>query len=468
MKLGCGFPFFAGWARLRAGAAAAARAVGFIILPVIALASLLSCSPRASGGGDNVVLIIIDTMRADHLGCYGYTPPTSPNIDALASEATLFEQTVTSSPLTLPSISAMLTSTYPVFNNVRYNGIFFLNDRSITLAEILKKNGYKTAAFIGGFPLDSQFHTDQGFDVYDDDFSNSAQKRQYGWIGHLVDDFERTGAEVNQKVFEWLDQIGDRRFFLMVHYFDPHMPYTPPSPYDKEFEIPYDGEVAYTDHQIGALLAKLEELGLKKNTLIVLTGDHGESLGAHNEVSHGEFIYDTTVMIPLIIYHDKRIPKGRRIPTMVRSIDIMPSILDFLGIPAGPDTQGRSLLPALEGTLDEEPALLEATLHYYEAESLGHQPMMITGLRTSRWKLMRVALERDGKPGWIGELYDLAGEPLELTNVSKQNPDTFNTLIEELRSMTQTYSKGALPKNNHLEMDEETKAKLKALGYLGK
>ena len=431
-------------------------------------APLLSCSSKAPRDGDNVVLIVIDTIRADHLACYGYPLPTSPSIDAFASEATLFEQTVTSSPLTLPSMSAMLTSTYPVFNNVRYNGMFFLSDASITLAEILKKNDYETAAFIGGFPLDSKFRADQGFDLYDDDFSNSAQKRKYGWIGHLVDDFERTGAEVNQQAFKWLDKIGNKRFFLMVHYFDPHLPYTPPSPYDEDFEIPYDGEVAYTDRQIGGLLEKLEELGLKKNTLIVLTGDHGESLGTHDEITHGEFIYDTTVMIPLIIYHAERIPKGRRISTMVRSVDIMPTVLDFLGIPDSPHTQGRSLLPALEGKLEEKPALLEATLYYYEGKNLGRQPMMITGLRTSQWKLMHVALERDGKPGWVGELYDVANEPLEMTNVSKENPETFNNLIEELHSITRTYSKGALPKSNRMEMDDETRAKLKALGYLGK
>jgi arylsulfatase A-like enzyme len=414
-----------------------------------------------------VVLIVIDTIRTDHLGCYGYALPTSPNIDAFASEAALFEQAVTSSPLTLPSMSTMLTSTYPVFNNVRYNGMFFLSDASVTLAELLRDNGYETAAFIGGFPLDSRFRADQGFDLYDDDFSNSTQKRRYGWIGHRVDDFERTGEEVNQQTFKWLEKIGDEPFFLMVHYFDPHLPYTPPGPYDDEFEIPYDGEVAYTDEHVGGLLDKLEKLGLKENTLIVLTGDHGESLGTHNEVTHGEFIYDTTVMIPLILYHSERIPKGRRIPTMVRSIDIMPTILDFLGVPDSPHAQGRSLLPALEGKLEEAPALLEATLHYYEGKNLGHEPMMITGLRTSEWKLMHVTVERDGKPGWIGELYNIADEPQELTNVSEENPEILRNLIEELNALTLTHSKGALPKGNRLEMDEETRAKLKALGYLG-
>jgi len=413
-----------------------------------------------------VVLIVIDTIRADRLGCYGYPLPTTPSIDAFASEATLFEQAVTCAPLTLPSVAAMLTSTYPVFNNVRYNGIFFLGEENLTLAEILKRRGYETAAFIGGFPLDSQFKVDQGFDVYDDDFSNSARKREHGWIGHHVDDFERTAAEVNEKVFEWLKKNRRKRFFVMVHYFDPHLPYAPTGPYAERFEDPYDGEVAYTDEQVGKLLGKLDELGLKENTLIVLTGDHGEALGQHEEVTHGEYIYDTTVMIPLILYHGERIPKGRRIESMAKSIDIAPTILDFLDIPRSARMQGRSLLPALGGELEETPALLEATLRFYEAEGLGHRPMMVSGLRTSEWKLVYVTLEKDGKPGWIGELYNVAKEPQELTDVSKENPEVFESLVEEYRSMLSSFSAGALPKDNRLEMDRETRGKLRSLGYL--
>jgi arylsulfatase A-like enzyme len=307
---------------------------------------------------------------------------------------------------------------------------------------------------------------DQGFDVYDDDFSNSADRRQHGWIGYLVDDFERTAAEVNEKAFEWLEKSKNDPFFLMVHYFDPHLPYAPPSPYDKKFDNPYDGEVAYTDGQVGELLDKLEELGLKNNTLIVLTGDHGESLGQHEEVTHGEFVYDSTVLIPLVMYHREKIPKGLKVDTMVRSIDIMPTILDFLDFPDTPHTQGVSLLPALDGKLVETPILLEATLHYYESEGLGHEPIMITGLRTSEWKFVYVVVERDGKRGWTGELYNVADEPLELLDVKNENPEIFNRLKDEMHSMIRTYSAGGVPKNNFMEMDRETREKLKSLGYL--
>lgn len=430
------------------------------------LAFSISCPPKGSARKENVVLIIIDTIRPDRLGCYGYHLPTSPNIDRFSKECMLFEQAVTCAPLTLPSVSAMLTSTYPVFNNVRYNGLFFLGDSSITLAEILKKEGYKTAAFIGGFPLDSQFGVDQGFDIYDDDFSNSKEKRRHGWIGHTVEDFERTAAEVNQKVFAWLDEVKDERFFLVVHYFDPHLPYTPPSPYREACKDPYDGEVAYTDEHVGKLLDTLEEFGLKENTLIILTGDHGESLGTHNEITHGEFIYDTTVLIPLMLYHRERIPPGRRIDTMVKSIDIMPTILDFLNIRNSPHTQGVSLLSALDGNLAETPILLEATLHYYESKNLGHDPIMITGLRTSQWKLVHATVEKKDGSGWTGELYDVANEASELTDVKNENQATFGRLVKEMHSIARTYSADGLAKNNYLQIDEASRKKLKALGYL--
>jgi arylsulfatase A-like enzyme len=437
-----------------------------VIGPAAGIALSVFCSPQPARGKDNVVLIIIDTIRPDRLGCYGYPLSTSPNIDALASRGTLFEQAVTCAPVTLPSVSAMLTSTYPVSNNVRYNGKFFLNASSVTLAEILKQNGYRTAAFVGGFPLDSRFKLDQGFDLYDDDFTGSAEKRKRTWIGHGVGDFERTAGEVNEKVFDWLEHVEDEKFFLMVHYFDPHMPYEPPGEHVKKFDDPYNAEVTYTDEQVGKLLAKLEQLGLKKNTLVVLTGDHGESLGAHGEPTHGNFLFDTTVLIPLILNRDDRIPAGRRIEKMVRSIDIAPTILDYLGIDDDSSAQGVSLLPALDGNFEESPILLETMLPYYESEDLGDIPVKLIGLRTGEWKLVFVTMERDGKPGWMAELYHVSKEPLELFDVKEQNEDVFNRMMNEMHSMVQAYLAKGVPRNNRIEMDKETREKLKSLGYL--
>lgn len=435
-------------------------------LVIGALLLIGSCSPVGREKRDNVVMIVIDTIRPDRLGCYGFPLPTSPNIDELASRGTVFTQAITSAPVTLPSVCSMLTSTYPVSHNVRYNGMFFLSPSSTTLAEILRERGYRTGAFIGGFPLDSRFRVDQGFEVYDDDFSGSAKKGKRTWIGHEVGDFERLAEEVNARVFPWLEEVKDERFFLMVHYFDPHWPYEPPGPYDEQFESPYNGEVAYTDAAVGALLRRLDELGLMENTLIVLTGDHGESLGAHNELTHGEFLFDTTVLIPLILQHHDRIPKGRRIDAMVRSIDIMPTVLDFLDIKGSPQSQGVSLLPALRGTPEEHPVLLETMLPYYEIDGPDDAPVRVSGLRTGEWKLVYATLEKDGQPAWIGELYNVRNDPLELFNVAERNPDTFGRLMNQMHSLTQTYSARAGPENNYMEMDEETRKKLKSLGYL--
>lgn len=433
--------------------------VAFLVL-------LPSCSLVTSPPKTNVVLIIVDTLKPDRLGCYNYPIPTSPNIDNLASESALFENVITCSPVTLPSVSAILTSTYPIHNNVRYNGMFFLSDSFTTLGETLKENGYKTAAFVGGFPLDSRFKVDQGFDIYDDDFSNSAKQGKRKWIGHKAEDFERSATEVNERAFRWLEEVKDEQFFLMVHYFDPHWPYDPPEPYATEFQSPYDGEVAYTDKQVGKLLEKLGELGLMKNTLIVFTGDHGEGLGAHKELTHGQFIFDTTMKIPLILYHHKHIPKGRRINTMVKSIDIMPTILEFLGISVSHHTQGVSLLPAFDKKLKESPALLETMLPYYESEDLGDIPVKIMGLRTGEWKLVQVELLEEGRHGWIGQLYNVKKDPLEVFNVREGNQETYMRLLEEMKSIIETSEVEADAGKNIMEMDAETRQKLKSLGYL--
>jgi len=424
-----------------------------------------SCSLLGREKKDNVVLIIIDTIRADRLGCYGHSLPTSPNIDAFASEGTLFEQAVTCAPTTLPSVSAILTSTYPITSNVRYNGKFFLSDASVTLAEILKEKGYKTAAFVGGFPLDSRFKTDQGFEVYDDDFSGSADKWSREWIDHQVGDFERTAAEVNEGVFEWLGGVGDKPFFLVVHYFDPHWPYRPPAPYDGRFESPYNGEVAYTDEHVGALLDKIDESGLGKNTLIILTGDHGESLGSHGEPTHGDFLFDTTMLVPLVLHHKGRIPKGRRIKSMVKTIDIMPTILDFLGVADGPHSQGVSLLPAIDGKPSESPIFLETMLPYYERDD-DDVPTRVFGLRTAEWKLVYVLAEKDGKTYWSGELYNVRKDPFELFDVREENIEVFRSMFKQMLAAREAHLAQSVASDNYIEMDDEVRAKLKALGYL--
>jgi len=434
------------------------------VLLFIAIAT--ACSLVHRERQDNVVLIVIDTIRPDRLGCYGFSLGTSPHIDKLAREGVLFEKAVTCAPVTLPSVSTILTSTYPHYHNVRYNGKFFLHDSSITLAEVLQEKGYATAAFIGGFPLDSRFKTDQGFELFDDDFSVSVKKKERSWIGHEVEGFERTAAEVNERVFRWLEEKKNEKFFLMVHYFDPHWPYEPPPPYDALFDSPYNGEVAYTDEQVGRLLKKLESLGLKEKTLVVLAGDHGEGLGAHKELTHGQFLFDTTMLVPLILSHES-LPKGRRIGEMAKTLDIMPTILSILRITEGSsEMQGVSLLPLLKGAEIEEPILLETLLPYYESDDLNDIPVKLSGLRTREWKLVYVMMEKETGKEYVGQLYHVGRDPLELFDVMGDNRETYNLLMDQMINLTRKYGPTGAPKQTVQEMDSDTEEKLKSLGYL--
>lgn len=437
-----------------------------IILILLVAVSLVSCSVFRSNKQVNVVLIIIDTLRPDRLGCYGFSLGTSPNIDKLAGEGILYKKTVTCAPVTLPSVTSILTSTYPVFHNVRYNGRFFVSDSSETLAEILKRHGYTTAAFVGAFPLARRFKINQGFDSYDDDFSTSVKRKKRTWIGNTVEGFERTAAEVNERVFPWLDKNRDKKFFLLVHYFDPHFPYEPPSPYKERFKSPYNGEIAYTDEHVGHLLDKLDSLGLKDKTLIVLTADHGEGLGAHKEQTHGQFLFDTTVLVPLIMHEKGRLPEGKKVDGMVKTLDIAPTILDLLGIPRGRDMQGTSLLPFLNRPVKEEPVLLETMLPYYESEDIHDIPVKLTGFRTPEWKLVYAILEKKSGKAYVGQLYHVARDPLELFDVFDENRETFDRLMTEMIALTKKCSPKGPPKNTSMTMDSDTKEKLKSLGYL--
>ncbi|GAG97977.1 unnamed protein product, partial [marine sediment metagenome] len=278
----------------------------------------------------HVVLISIDTCRADHLGCYGYLRKTSPNIDAVAAEGIMFKHAVTSVPITLPAHSSMLTGTIPIYHGVRDNNNYQLSDSSLTVAEILHQYKFVTGAVIGAFVLDSQFGLDQGFDFYDDKI-DPGEKKFFIYS-------ERKAEEVTRLANIWLEENKNKKSFLFLHYFDPHSPYESHerfrfgSGFDPNSQIDgYDSEIAYTDYCIGQVIDKLKELSLYDSTLLIITADHGEGLGQHNEISHGFFIYYSTLHVPLIIKIPTG-PKGKQINNLVALIDILPTICDSLGI----------------------------------------------------------------------------------------------------------------------------------------
>jgi len=295
----------------------------------------------------NVLLVTFDTTRADHIGCYGNKDIETPNLDRLAAEGFLFERAYASAPITAPSHSTILTGLYPTGHAVRDNGIFVLDDANTTLAEMLSEAGYGTAAAVASFPLSSQFGLDQGFDLYDDHFTLPYED----FRGHRVVNktrlfFDERPAElVNEPLFPWLDENHDEPFFVWAHYFDPHLPTEPPPPYDQLYLADlYLGEIAYADEALGQLVDRLEELGVADETIIVMTSDHGEGRGDHNEITHSTLAYNSTLHVPMII----RVPGmegGERIETRVGTVDLVPTILDLLGREVPESLQGLSMKP---------------------------------------------------------------------------------------------------------------------------
>ncbi len=264
-----------------------------LVLVVLGAVAVWFCFIGGMNRGEirNVVLISIDTCRADYLSCYGFFRQTTPNIDAVAKEGILFKNVFSTSPITLPAHSSMMTGTIPPYHGVHDNYNYRLGDFNVTLAEILKENGFMTGAVVGCFVLNSRFGLDQGFITYDDDFDEETKE-----IGIP----ERSGQEVSDHGSQWIEEHCDDNFFLFLHYFDPHVPYNPPEPFKSTYIHPYVAEIAYADHCIGQVIDKLKSLDLYDSTLIIITSDHGEALGAHQEQTHAYFIYNEVIKVSLI------------------------------------------------------------------------------------------------------------------------------------------------------------------------
>jgi arylsulfatase A-like enzyme/tetratricopeptide (TPR) repeat protein len=396
----------------------------------------------------NLLIITIDTLRADHLGVYGNEAIKTPHIDALAEEGVLFSRAYSHVPLTLPSHCSIFTGNLPLVHGVRDNG-FRLPSAAKTLAQTAKERGYATAAFVGAFPLDSRFGLDRGFDVYDDLYGSSNQVRDLAFV-------ERRAEAVNRKAVSWIAEHSASRFFVWIHYFDPHAPYEPPPPFSQEYlGSPYDGEIAYTDSVIGDLLQALDRSNLRDKTLIVLTSDHGEGLGEHKENTHGIFVYDSTLRVPLILSNPKHLPKALTVPEQVGLIDVLPTVLDILGWVADPDIQGRSLAPMLT-----ESGILPGGVLYFEslAPMLGRSWAPLQGIRAEEWKYISAP---------IPELYDIVKDPGEQSNLVAKYPGTVRRLQEQLEVITgDTSSPPGSEKSLEAGIDRAARRKLLSLGYI--
>ena len=389
----------------------------------------------------NVLLLTIDTLRADRVGYCGYDIET-PHLDFLASGGTAFLNAVCQVPLTLPSHTSILTGTNPPFHGIRNNGEY-VTPEITTLTEVLSENGYTPAAFIGAFPVDSQFGLDQGFERYDDDYNTPEYLQPHGP--------QRLAEAVFASAAQWLRENHSKKFFIWVHYYDPHDPYFPPSPFDQQYKDRlYDGEIAYTDVYVGKLMALLDETNIIQKTLVVVVGDHGEDLYQHNEPGHGIFLYDTTLKVPLIFSCPGIIPEKNQISQQVRTIDIMPTILDIIKIGIPKFVQGKSLVPLIQGK--------ELNLEAY-AET--YFPLITNGwselkaFRTDEWKYIQAP-----KP----ELYNLKDDPGETKNVLASNRRAARDLKKRLEELEKETSRSQ--KSADKPLSSEAREKLMALGYV--
>ena len=410
----------------------------------------LGTLPRGAGGAPlNLVVITLDTTRADRMGAYGNAKVETPAFDRLAGEGVLFEQAVSVAPLTLPVHSSIFTGKFPPEHGVRDNGGFFLGNEQTTLAEVLKARGYRTAGFVGAYVLDSKWGIAQGFDTYYDEFDLSESR------GVSLGGIQRTANEVVDQALPWLDANRGQPFFAWLHLYDAHSPYRPPEPFATRYKgHPYNGEIAFTDSQVGRLIAKLEALGVYDRTVIVVMGDHGESLGDHGEAAHGFFIYNSVVNVPFVIRAPYSTMHGRRVADPVRSVDVMPTALELLRVAAPSGMAGVSLAPLLAGAQRELglDAYSEALypLHHYGWSDL-------RALRSGRYKVIDAP-----RP----ELYDLERDPAESTNLFESRRQLGDRLITQLRTLESKFARteAALPA---ADVDPEARQRLAALGYVG-
>lgn len=401
----------------------------------------------------NVLLVTLDTTRADHLPCYGYAGVSTPNLDAVAGRGVVFEQAATATPLTLPSHSTIMTGMYPTFHGVRVNGNTALGDDQTTLAEVFRARGYATGAFIAAFVLDGRWGLKQGFDHYDDKFDLKKYK-------HLdLGEVQRPGNEIADAALTWLESEKSKPFFAWVHFYDPHVPYAPPEPYASTYARRgpyglYDGEIAFMDEQIGRLTDWLARNGLDKSTVVVFVGDHGEALGSHGEGTHGYFIYDCTMHVPFLVATPFDSMRGKRVSAQVRTADVFPTILDLVGAPSPTKAQGRSLVGLMfdPARKDDVPAYGEAM-----ASNIQFGWSALHVLRTPRYKYIDAPR---------AELYDLVRDGGEQNNLIADSPDVARRMKAELeRLMAETSLGASTPQAANL--DKETMERLSALGYVG-
>jgi arylsulfatase A-like enzyme len=434
--------------------------------------------PASSSSRPNVILISIDSLRSDHLSCYGYQRETSPNLDRLANENILFQNAFSTTTWTFSAHRSLLTSTFPEATDLR-TYMDPIPSNVVTIAEVFADHGYETAGFVSIDLLDSKYGFGQGFQLYDDDSVDYASPKD----AH----FDITTPTLHHAVEQWLGRKSQKPFFLFLHYWDVHYDYNPPSPYDKMFNPDYkgdmsffdfiknpkihkdmhpddleqilalyDGEIAFTDFYIGKLFHQLKKAGLYENSLIVVTADHGDEFFEHGKKGHMRTLYDEVLRVPLIMKFPSgsAIEPNQKVDDVVSIVDIMPTILGSLGMTPSSEVQGRNLIPALRGIPLPKDAFIYASLRN-----------QMFALRSARSKF----IQRSNLP--TKEFYDLMADPGETKNILKNQRNEADRqvfILLDLLNLQRTHlrSRPFLINQVSREPDDDLKEQMEALGYV--
>lgn len=425
------------------------------------LAASLACVAAASAGcggapdRPNVLLVTLDTTRADRIGAYGYAGAATPAFDALAASGVLFERAWTVTPLTTPAHASLMTGLLPPAHGVRNNGRFRLSAEARTLAEAFEESAYATGAFVAAFPVSRAFGLDQGFGTFDDDFGSAAQ----GGVRS-----ERTCDEVLARAVPWLRErlSAGGPFFAWVHFYDAHDPYEPPEPFARDFRgREYDGEIASADRCLGILLEELRRGGAEDRTVVAVAGDHGEALFDHGEPTHGLFVYEEVLRIPLVVRASWALPRGERRADLASLVDLPPTLLALAGLPEEGWGHGRDLFAGDSASGDPSdtrglgPGRALYAESFFGQEEFGWAPLVTVRRGDAKW----IAAPRP-------ERYDLAVDPRELDNLAGREPERdrgMESVLVEVAGWASTSGIGGAEQ----AVDDDLLERLQSLGYVG-
>ena len=449
----------------------------FWIAPFVFLLHTINCGGGKPPAGQkmNVLLITLDTLRADHLGCYGYDKNTSPALDALASNAIVFDHTIAQSAITPVSHASIMTGLNPYNHDLRslHGGVNYqLPDSRLTLAELMKANGYATGGFVSAFPVTKHYGLHQGFETWDEEFQKKDETTILSEQGIVnTGTAQRTCDVTTEKAISWLREHAGQPFFSWIHFFDVHDPILlPPDEYLKRFypksrdkpdilRSVYDAEIAFMDDQIDLILKELEALDIRENTILAILSDHGEGLGDHDWWGHSILYQEQIRLVFILSIPEKK--DGIRVPSLVRSIDLVPTLIELLDldIPEENEFDGKSLLEIIDGSAAQPRTAYSESINdltaYYDSQM---QNESLYAVSDRRWKLI---LHREESRDKGVELYDLQSDPLELEDLSGQLPEISARLRNQLDEMQAIVQNPPRP-----VMDEKTKERLKSLGYI--